>query len=124
MKLSRKNFDKAVDQAVRRIPPAIRRHLENVAITVEQHPSRELLEEIGAPPGETLLGIYLGTALVDRSITAPPVLPDSIVIFQAPLEEICETLEELEEEIEITVVHEIAHFIGIGEDRLRELGYE
>lgn len=124
MKLSRKNFDKAVDRAVRRIPPAIRRHLENVAITVEQHPSRELLEEIGAPPGETLLGIYLGTALMDRSITAPPVLPDSIVIFQAPLEEICETLEELEEEIEITVVHEIAHFIGIGEDRLRELGYE
>ena len=50
--------------------------------------------------------------------------PDTIYIFKGPLEEMCASLEELEEEIEITVVHEIAHFIGISEERLAELGYE
>jgi predicted Zn-dependent protease with MMP-like domain len=50
--------------------------------------------------------------------------PDTIQIFQEPLEEMCETLDELEEEIEITVVHEVAHFIGMTEEELYELGYE
>ena len=50
--------------------------------------------------------------------------PDTIKIFQEPLEEMCQTLDELEEEIEITVVHEVAHFIGMTEEELAELGYE
>jgi len=50
--------------------------------------------------------------------------PDSIILFKEPLEDACETIEELTEEIEITVVHEVAHFFGIGEERLVELGYE
>jgi predicted Zn-dependent protease with MMP-like domain len=60
---------------------------------------------------------------VDRSVTYPPIYPDTILLFQEPLEKICETIEELEEQIEITVVHEIAHFLGISEERLAELGY-
>jgi predicted Zn-dependent protease with MMP-like domain len=58
-----------------------------------------------------------------RSVFAPPLYPDTIFIFQEPLEGMCSTLDELEREIEITVVHEVAHFLGIGEDRLSELGY-
>jgi predicted Zn-dependent protease with MMP-like domain len=53
----------------------------------------------------------------------PPLYPDTIILFQEPLERMCETIEELEEQIEITVVHEIAHFLGITEERLAELGY-
>jgi len=52
-----------------------------------------------------------------------PFYPDTIFIFQEPLEGMCSTLDELEREIEITVVHEVAHFLGIGDDRLAELGY-
>jgi len=56
-------------------------------------------------------------------VTDPPLYSDTIFIFQEPLEAMCETVEELEEEIELTVVHEIAHYFGISEERLEELGY-
>jgi predicted Zn-dependent protease with MMP-like domain len=56
-------------------------------------------------------------------MTAPPLSPDTIFLFQGPLEEMAETVEELEEQIEITVVHEVAHYIGMDEERLAELGY-
>ena len=125
MKLSDKEFDKLVKKAIRRIPREIQDHLDNIIITVLPKPSRRMLREAEMPPGETLLGLYEGTPLIDRfSVTAPPLYPDTIFLFQQPLEEMCGTPEELEEEIEITVVHEVAHFLGIGEDRLAELGYE
>ena len=79
---------------------------------------------MGYPPDEPLLGVYWGVPLNERSVAEPPLYPDTIYIFKEPLEEMCVSLEELEEEIEITVVHEVAHFIGMSEERLAELGYE
>jgi len=124
MKLSNKEFDKIVQRAIRRIPDEIRQHLDNILITVQPWPEPDLLEEMGYPPDEPLLGVYWGVPLNERSATEPPLYPDTIYIFKGPLEEMCASLAELEEEIEITVVHEIAHFIGISEERLAELGYE
>ena len=123
MKLNQKDFDRAVRRAIDRIPDEIREHLENVVITVRKHPSRQMLDELGMTPDDPPLGLYQGASLMERSIFAPPLYPDTIFIFQDPLEQMCDTLEELEQEIEITVVHEVAHFLGIGEDRLAELGY-
>ncbi|MCX5833912.1 MAG: metallopeptidase family protein [Deltaproteobacteria bacterium] len=124
MKLSRKDFDKAVQRSIRRIPHEIRQHLDNVLISVQKSPSPDLLEAMGLPPDEPLLGLYQGASLLERSMIYPPLFPDTILIFQKPLEEMCQTIKELEEQIEITVVHEVAHFIGIDEERLIELGYE
>jgi predicted Zn-dependent protease with MMP-like domain len=123
MKLNQKDFDRAVRRAIDRIPGEIREHLENVVITVRKRPSRQMLDELGMTPDDPPLGLYQGASLMERSVFAPPLYPDTIFIFQNPLEQMCDTLEELEQEIEITVVHEIAHFLGIGEDRLTELGY-
>jgi predicted Zn-dependent protease with MMP-like domain len=123
MKLSNKEFDKIVQRAIRRIPDEIRMHLDNILITVRQWPDPDLLEEMGYPPDEPLLGVYWGVPLSERSAAEPPLYPDTIFIFKGPLEEMCAHLQELEDEIEITVVHEIAHFIGISEERLAELGY-
>ena len=123
MKLSPKEFDKTVNKALAGIPDEIRRHLDNVVISVRKRPSREMLEQMELLPGEEPLGFYWGDSLLDRSIFSPLNYPDTIFIFQGPLEEICETPGELEEQIRITVVHEIAHFFGISEDRLEELGY-
>ena len=124
MRLGRKEFDKAVRRALRRIPEEIRRYLDNILITVQDWPPEELLEEMGLPADEPLLGVYQGASLAERSTFNPPLYPDTIFIFQGPLEEMCETIDELEEQIEITVVHEVAHFIGFDEERLAELGYE
>jgi predicted Zn-dependent protease with MMP-like domain len=76
------------------------------------------------PPDDSLLGIYRGDSLMNRSVTSPPVYPDTIFIFQKPLEAICADMEGLQEQIAITVVHEIAHYLGMDEERLREMGYE
>lgn len=124
MKLSEKEFDSIVDRAIRRIPREIRQHLDNVVISVRKKPSRKMLNEMGVPRGETILGVYEGVSLIERSVTSPPLFPDTIVLFQEPLEEMCLTVEELEEQIEITVVHEVAHFVGMSEERLAELGYD
>jgi predicted Zn-dependent protease with MMP-like domain len=124
MKISNKEFDRVVQQAVARIPEEIRRHLDNILITVQKRPSPEMLDEMGYPPDEPLLGIYWGVPLNERTVAEPPLYPDTIFIFKEPLEEMCATREELEEEIEITVAHEVAHFLGMSEERLAELGYE
>ncbi len=123
MKLSDNEFDRIVKRAIRRIPREIRRHLDNLLITVQKRPSEDLLEEMGLPLGEPLLGLYSGVSQPERSIAEPPLFPDTIFLFQEPIEEQCETAEDLEEEIEITVVHEIAHALGISEKSLVELGY-
>ena len=124
MKLTQKEFDRAVRRAYDRIPAEIRDRMENVLLTVRKLPTREMLEEMRHPRDEPLLGLYWGVSLPEQSFFSPPPLhPDTIYVFQEPLEEMCESIEELEREIEITVVHEVAHFLGIDEGRLEELGY-
>ena len=123
IKLNEKDFDRIVKKAIRSIPEEIQQYLDNIVISVKKRPSKKMLQEIGLPPNEPLLGIYDGVPLMDRSVTSPPLFPDSIILFQEPLQEMCETIQELEDEIEITIVHEVAHFVGISEERLEELGY-
>ena len=123
MKLSQKEFDRAVRRAFKRIPAEIQNHMENVVLTVRRRPSQEMLDDLGMSRDNPPLGLYQGASLMERSMFAPPIYPDTIFIFQEPLEEMCTTLEELEREIEITVVHEVAHFLGMSEERLVELGY-
>jgi predicted Zn-dependent protease with MMP-like domain len=123
LNFSSAEFDRMVEAAVRRLPAEFRRHLKNLVITVEKRPSPGLLEEMGLPPGETLLGLYQGVPLTERSAVEPPLYPDGIALFQEPLESFCRDRGELEAEIEITLAHEIAHYLGIGEARLEDLGY-
>ncbi len=124
MLVSKRAFDRIVKSAIRRIPEEIRCHLENLVITVREELPEEMAREMGIDPEEGLLGLFQGVPLIERSVTAPPLFPDAIYLFQGPLERMCSTVEELEEQIEITLVHEVAHFIGMGEERLAELGYE
>ena len=124
MKLSKAEFDRIVRKAIRRIPIEIRQHLDNILISVRRRPSKDLLTELGMPADELLLGIFEGTALPERSVTEPPLYPNTILQFQEPLQEICDNLAELEEQIEITVAHEIAHYLGLSDDELAKLGYD
>ena len=124
MRLTQKEFDRTVQRAFKRIPPEIRDRMENVMLTVRKRPSREMLEDLGMSRDNPPLGLYQGASLMERSTFEPPLYPDTIFIFQEPLEEMCNTIEELEREIEITVVHEVAHYLGMSEERLVELGYE
>ncbi|MCL2790297.1 MAG: metallopeptidase family protein [Desulfobulbus sp.] len=121
--LSAESFAHLVEQAIARIPESIRGYLDNVFISVQQRPSADILEELGLPADEPLFGVYSGTPLIERSVVEPPLYPDTIFIFQEPLESACTTREQLLEEIEITVVHEIAHMVGFTDEELESMGY-
>jgi len=125
MKLSPKRFEELVRKAVSTLPPYFREKLENVDIVIEEEPEPELLEEMGMDPEEdTLFGLYQGTPLTDRDATAAWELPDKISIYRLPLLEWCESEQQLVEEVQVTVVHEFAHFFGIDDDSLHEMGWE
>jgi predicted Zn-dependent protease with MMP-like domain len=115
------DFYELVERALDGLPPELSSLLDNVAIVVEDWPERSTQTDSGGP-GETLYGLYEGVPLTERGDSYYGVLPDRITIFRGPLERDFRD-HELEEQVRITVVHEIAHFFGFGEERLEELGW-
>jgi predicted Zn-dependent protease with MMP-like domain len=121
MRLRRHEFEALIAEALDGLPPYFQEAMNNVAVLVESWPSRRQLRETQTPRGHTLLGLYEGIPLTER-YEYSLVPPDTITLFQGPLEESCETPEEIREAVRHTVIHEIAHHFGIDDDRLRELG--
>lgn len=115
------NFYEMVERALEGLPPELSALLDNVAIVVDDRP--DLSTPLVVEGSEnTLYGLYEGVPLTERGWGYSGVLPDKITIFRAPLERDFEP-DELEEQVRITVVHEIAHYFGFDEDRLEELGW-
>jgi len=114
IEMSRERFEELVGDALDTIPPELTRLMDNVVVLVEDDAPEDDPE---------LLGLYDGIALTDRGGDYTMVVPDRITIFRNPTLEICETEEDVVDEVGITVVHEVAHHFGIDDDRLHELGY-
>jgi predicted Zn-dependent protease with MMP-like domain len=106
-------FEAMVVDALDHLPDDMVDGLDNVVFLVEDTPD----------PGDPVLGIYEGVALTERSDYGYGELPDRIVIYSQPLIDHCESLEELTREIHVTLVHEIAHYYGIDDDALHQLGW-
>ena len=123
MKLGLKRFEKIVAEALDELPEEIGEALSNIYVVVEQWPSEETIGELNLQSKHELLALYEGIPLTERNTNYGAVLPDRITIFQGPTQEMCNSLPKLTDEIKKAVVHEIAHHFGIGEERLRELGY-
>jgi predicted Zn-dependent protease with MMP-like domain len=123
MRLSAHEFEKLVEDGLALIPEEIRALINNVQIVVEDEPGAKLLEELHIPPDETLFGLYEGVPLTERSI-AYSALPDRIIIFRRPLLEEFHNPLDIRREVARTVIHEVAHHFGIGEERLVELGWD
>ena len=109
-------------EAIAEIPPELRRRLSNVDIVIEERPSAEDLELAGVGRGHLLLGLYHGVPLPHRGENYNLVLPDKISIYQESIEAVSEDEDEVIEQVRVTVLHEIAHYFGIDDDRLHELG--
>ena len=121
--MTRKAFESLVQEAAQKLPQQFKDKMTNVAIIVEDYPSEELLERMEIPEGDTLFGLYEGVPLTERGHFDAPLHPDRIFIFQGPIEEACESAEQIREEVRITLAHEIAHFFGFDDDSLEERGY-
>jgi predicted Zn-dependent protease with MMP-like domain len=121
--MKRRDFDQRVSNALEKIPHIFRESLQNVHIVVDDWPDPDLMEEVTGDRNEVLYGLFTGKPLSERHYDDWGDLPSMIHIYQGPLEEDFPDLEELEREIEITLVHEIAHYLGFDEETLEEYGY-
>jgi predicted Zn-dependent protease with MMP-like domain len=113
-------FEQLVADALDRVPAELSGVMSNVAVLVEDWPTSE---QLGGRRG-TLLGLYEGIALTNRSpLSYTGAMPDRITIFQGPICARAATEAELVELVRTTVIHEIAHHFGISDERLDELGW-
>lgn len=120
--MSDREFDHAVRDALASVPEEFAPYLENVSIEVRQAPDAAFCRKYDVP--DDLLGFFDGVPLTEEVVDAIPHAPNRIYIFRGNLLEMCETREELVDEIRITVLHEIGHHFGLDEERLEELGYD
>lgn len=116
--MSEDEFDAAVSAALTRVPDELARLLTNVVVVVEEEYEPQRWED----PDTELFGLYEGVPLGERAEVAWQ-MPDRIVVFRGPLMRHCRDRAELEEQITVTVLHEVGHFFGISEERLHELGW-
>jgi len=116
-RITPEQFEACVEEALAAVPAKFRRYLENIAIVVEEEPSAEDYEETETPQDEELLGIFRGVPYFERG-TAVSHLPAQIAIFRGPILRVCSTRGEAVHEIRETVVHEIGHMLGLGDDEM------
>jgi predicted Zn-dependent protease with MMP-like domain len=121
MKLTREEFEELTVFALRRLPRFFRKKMKNVDVVVEGRASRDLLTEVGLQSPFELLGLYQGVPLDRRGFYYGNVLPDKITLFQIPIESMCQTKEEIEKKVREVVIHEVGHYFGLDDERLREL---
>jgi predicted Zn-dependent protease with MMP-like domain len=115
-------FEELVARAIENLPEEIRESLENVDIVVADRPTPDQLSRQDVENNMTLLGLYEGVPLTERTYGYNAVMPDKITIFQKPIEAACKNDNQIITEIQHVVRHEIAHHFGIDDDRLEELG--
>ena len=113
VRMDPRRFDELVSDALDLIPPGLAAAMDNVVVLVADRHEED----------DELLGLYEGVALTERDSDYSGALPDTITIYRDTLLDVCESDEEVVEQVAITVIHEIAHHFGIDDDRLDELGW-
>jgi len=108
--VKRRKFDRLVQEAVEGIPDEFRGYLEDVVVVVQDEPDEDMPED--------LLGLYVGTPLTERTHDDTFMMPPQVLIFQGPLEDFCESDEEIVEQVRITVVHEVGHHFGLSDEEI------
>src|SRR4051812_6800754 len=119
--MQREKFENLVADALASIPRRFRDAMSNLAIVVEDEPSRALLREMEIGSSGTLLGLYTGTPLTERRWDYGNTLPDRILLFQGPLERESDDEEDLVVAIGETLIHEIGHYFGISEAQIEAI---
>lgn len=116
--MDRADFEAVVRDAIESLPEQFHYTLKNVAIVVEEEPDQAELNELGLDPErDELFGVYQGVPLLERGASHTG-LPDRIVIYRRPILRSCDTVEAMKKEIRRTVIHELGHHMGLGDDEM------
>jgi len=116
--MTRTEFEDLVESALKKLPRPFRQKLKNIAVVVEDWADDETLEDVGIEPPDTLYGLYRGVDLTRRDSSYGNVLPDTIHIYQGPIEEDCADPEEMAELVRDVVVHEVGHYFGLDDETM------
>lgn len=119
--MTRERFTRLVEEALDEIPRRFRREMKNVAVIVEDEPPAQILAEMEITPPDSLFGLYQGTPLPERGWGYGNSLPDRISIYQGPIEDDCESDEEIRDCVAETVIHEFGHYFGMSEEEIEEI---
>ncbi len=117
--MNRREFSRTVDAVLAELPEWVLERIDNLVVVVEDRPTRDQ-----DPEDHGILGVYEGVSLADRGVDYFGYAPDRIVIFYQPHLELGLDDDDLADEIRVTVLHEIAHHLGIDDRRLHELGWD
>jgi len=116
--VTHREFEALVERALRTLPRRFKEKIANVAIVVEDWADDDTLRELDIEPPDTLYGLYRGIDLTQRDTSYGNVLPDTIHIYQGPIEEDCADAAEMAELVRDTVIHEIGHYFGLDDDTM------
>ena len=119
--MNRARFEALVDRALRKLPRRFRERMGNIAVVVEDWPDAQTLEEMGIEPPDTLYGLYRGIDITRRDSSYGNVLPDTIHIYQGPIEEDCVDEEDMVDLVREVVEHEVGHYFGLDDETMEGL---
>lgn len=119
--MKKEEFERLVEEALARLPKKFKKYIDNLAVIVEEGPSRELYERTGSSPFSILLGHYHGVPFKHRGPFYGNIAPDVIVVYQKPIESICSTDEEIRKKVREVIFHEIGHYFGMSDPELKEI---
>lgn len=119
--MTRKEFERLVEFALKSIPKRFRDNMKNIAVVVEDEPSPELLAEMEIEEGDSLYGLFQGTPLTERGWSDGSRIPDRISIYQKPIEEDAEDAEDMLVIVVETVIHEFGHYFGLSEEEIEAI---
>ena len=122
-RVSKAQFGLLVEEAIAELPDEFAKFLEEVPIEVRDWPDESQMRRANLGRNALLLGLYVGRPRTVRSVEDSGALPDVIYIFQEPIQRVCNSEEDLVRQVRVTVLHEIGHHFGLGEDDLERLGY-
>jgi len=119
--MNRAKFEGLVDRALRKLPRRFRERMGNIAVVVEDWPDAQTLEEMGIEPPDTLYGLYRGIDITRRDSFYGNVLPDTIHIYQGPIEEDCVDEDDMVDLVREVVEHEVGHYFGLDDETMEGL---
>ena len=122
--MKREEFEKLVEEALADLPKEFKKLIDNLAVIVEDEAPPEVYRQTGAPPFRRILGTYHGVPYTQRGPYYGNILPDRIIIYQIPIEEICTSEEEIKQRVREVVIHEVGHYFGLSDSHMKKIEEE
>lgn len=119
--MKKEKFERLVEEALKQVPKKFKKHIDNLAVIIEDTASEEVYDSTRTSKTHSILGVYHGIPLQHRGPFYGNTQPDVITIYQKPIVQLCTSEEEIKRKVREVVLHEIGHYFGMSERQLREI---